>query len=311
MYNLTYESQEQLTENYKKMSKLKIAFIINPHSGTTQKKALPALIEQRIDANKFEVTTVFTEYAGHGKELAAKFAEEGFDAVIACGGDGTINEIASSLTETKTAFGIVPFGSGNGLARHLHIPLKPTEALDVINAYQLQPLDYGIVNDHKFFCTSGTGFDAQIAWDFAQQPTRGLMTYLKLILKEYWSYEPETYVIEADGKTYERKAFVVTFANASQYGNEGYIAPLAKTYDGLMDISILKPFRWYNIPKITYQLLTRKLYKNDLLEEIQVKSATLKRKHKGPFHFDGDPIEFGETVTARIVSNALQVIAGK
>ncbi len=293
------------------MSKLKIAFIINPHSGTTQKKALPALIEQRIDANKFEVTTVFTEYAGHGKELAAKFAEEGFDAVIACGGDGTINEIASSLTETKTAFGIVPFGSGNGLARHLHIPLKPTEALDVINAYQLQPLDYGIVNDHKFFCTSGTGFDAQIAWDFAQQPTRGLMTYLKLILKEYWSYEPETYVIEADGKTYERKAFVVTFANASQYGNEGYIAPLAKTYDGLMDISILKPFRWYNIPKITYQLLTRKLYKNDLLEEIQVKSATLKRKHKGPFHFDGDPIEFGETVTARIVSNALQVIAGK
>ena len=293
------------------MSKLKIAFIINPHSGTTQKKALPALIEQRIDANKFDVTTVFTEYAGHGKELAAKFAEEGFDAVIACGGDGTINEIASSLTETKTAFGIVPFGSGNGLARHLHIPLKPTEALDVINAYQLQPLDYGIVNDHKFFCTSGTGFDAQIAWDFAQQPTRGLMTYLKLILKEYWSYEPETYVIEADGKTYERKAFVVTFANASQYGNEGYIAPLAKTYDGLMDISILKPFRWYNIPKITYQLLTRKLYKNDLLEEIQVKSATLKRKHKGPFHFDGDPIEFGETVTARIVSNALQVIAGK
>lgn len=293
------------------MSKLKIAFIINPHSGTTQKKALPALIEQRIDAYKFEVTTVFTEYAGHGKELAAKFAEEGFDAVIACGGDGTINEIASSLTETKAAFGIVPFGSGNGLARHLHIPLKPTEALDVINAYQLQPLDYGIVNDHKFFCTSGTGFDAQIAWDFAQQPTRGLMTYLKLILKEYWSYEPETYVIEADGKTYERKAFVVTFANASQYGNEGYIAPLAKTYDGLMDISILKPFRWYNIPKITYQLLTRKLYKNDLLEEIQVKSATLKRKHKGPFHFDGDPIEFGETVTARIVSNALQVIAGK
>lgn len=293
------------------MSKLKIAFIINPHSGTTQKKALPALIEQRIDANKFDVTTVFTEYAGHGKELAAKFAEEGFDAVIACGGDGTINEIASSLTETKTAFGIVPFGSGNGLARHLHIPLKPTEALDVINAYQLQPLDYGIVNDHKFFCTSGTGFDAQIAWDFAQQPTRGLMTYLKLILKEYWSYEPETYVIEADGKTYERKAFVVTFANASQYGNEGYIAPLAKTYDGLMDISILKPFHWYNIPKITYQLLTRKLYKNDLLEEIQVKSATLKRKHKGPFHFDGDPIEFGETVTARIVSNALQVIAGK
>lgn len=292
------------------MGKLKIAFIINPHSGTAQKKALPALIEQRIDANKFDITTVFTEYAGHGKELAAKFAEEGYDAVVACGGDGTINEIASSLTETKTAFGIIPFGSGNGLARHLHIPLKPAEALDVVNAYKLQPLDYGVVNDHKFFCTCGTGFDAQIAWDFAQQPTRGFMTYLKLILKEYWSYKPETYTIEADGKVMERTAFVVTFANASQYGNEGYIAPLAKTYDGLLDISILKPFHWYNIPKLTYQLLTRKLYKNDLLEEIQVKSATLKRKQKGPFHFDGDPIEFGETITTRIVSNALQVIAG-
>lgn len=292
------------------MGKLKIAFIINPHSGTAQKKALPALIEQRIDANKFDITTVFTEYAGHGKELAAKFAEEGYDAVVACGGDGTINEIASSLTETKTAFGIIPFGSGNGLARHLHIPLKPAEALDVVNAYKLQPLDYGVVNDHKFFCTCGTGFDAQIAWDFAQQPTRGFMTYLKLILKEYWSYKPETYTIEADGKVMERTAFVVTFANASQYGNEGYIAPRAKTYDGLLDISILKPFHWYNIPKLTYQLLTRKLYKNDLLEEIQVKSATLKRKQKGPFHFDGDPIEFGETITTRIVSNALQVIAG-
>lgn len=292
------------------MGKLKIAFIINPHSGTAQKKALPALIEQRIDANKFDITTVFTEYAGHGKELAAKFAEEGYDAVVACGGDGTINEIASSLTETKTAFGIIPFGSGNGLARHLHIPLKPAEALDVVNAYKLQPLDYGVVNDHKFFCTCGTGFDAQIAWDFAQQPTRGFMTYLKLILKEYWSYKPETYTIEADGKVMERTAFVVTFANASQYGNEGYIAPLAKTYDGLLDISILKPFHWYNIPKLTYQLLTRKLYKNNLLEEIQVKSATLKRKQKGPFHFDGDPIEFGETITTRIVSNALQVIAG-
>ncbi len=293
------------------MDKLKIAFIINPHSGTTEKKALPTLIDQRINKNKFDVTTVFTEYAGHGKELASQFAAEGYDAVIACGGDGTINEVASSLTETNTAFGIIPFGSGNGLARHLHIPLKPAAALDLVNKFKLQPLDYGVVNDHKFFCTSGTGFDAQIAWDFAKQSTRGIQTYLKLILKEFWNYEPETYIIETEDKKIERKAFVVTFANASQYGNEGYIAPLAKTYDGLLDISILKPFHWYNVPKLTYQLLTRKLYKNDLLEEYQAKSATLKRKQKGPFHFDGDPIEFGETINVKIVANSLKVIAGE
>ncbi|MBO4332015.1 MAG: diacylglycerol kinase family lipid kinase [Paludibacteraceae bacterium] len=293
------------------MGKLKIAFIINPHSGTAEKKELPTLIDQRIDKNKFDVTSVFTEYAGHGKELAAKFAAEGYDAVIACGGDGTINEIASSLTGTGTVFGIVPFGSGNGLARHLHIPLEPADALCTINTYRLQPLDYGVVNDHKFFCTCGAGFDAQIAWEFAQQPTRGLFTYLKLILKGFWRYQPETYIIEADGKIIERKAFVVTFANASQYGNEGYIAPLAETNDGWLDVSIIKPFKWYNVPKLTYQLLTRKLYKNNLLEEFKAKSATLRRKQKGPFHFDGDPVEFGDTINVKIVADALKVIAGE
>lgn len=290
------------------MEKIKIAFIINPHSGTDNKKTLPALIEQEIDKNKFDVTTVFTEYAGHGRELAAKYAAEGFDAVVACGGDGTINEVASSLTETKTAFGLVPLGSGNGLARHLHVPLKPKGALQLINQYRTKVLDYGVVNDRKFFCTCGTGYDAQIAWDFAQQPTRGLMTYLKLILKEYGSYQPETYVIDNGKEKWERQAFVVAIGNASQYGNEAYVAPLATMDDGWLDLTILKPFHWYNVPKLAFQLLTKRLANNKFYEGFKVKSITLKRAHKGPFHFDGDPIEFGDTVTIGIKEKGITVI---
>lgn len=290
------------------MEPIKIAFIINPHSGTTEKQELPELIRQRIDNKKFDITTVFTEYAGHGKELATDFAAKGFNAVIACGGDGTINEVASALTETNTVFGIIPFGSGNGLARHLQIPLNAKRALDVINNYSIQPLDYGVVNDKKFFCTCGTGFDAQIAWDFAKQGTRGFKTYLRLILKEYIDYQPTTYEIETENEKMKVDAIVVTIANANQYGNNAFIAPLAETNDGLLDICIIKPFRWYHIPKITTLLMTKRLYKSKLVTMLRAKRITLRRGQKGPFHYDGDPTEFGELIEAKVVSGALKVI---
>ncbi|MCQ2192712.1 MAG: diacylglycerol kinase family lipid kinase [Paludibacteraceae bacterium] len=293
------------------MDKLKIAFIINPHSGTSEKKELPEQINQLINKDKFEVTTIFTEYAGHGKELAAQYAAQGFNAVIACGGDGTVNEIASGLVGTKTAFGIVPFGSGNGLARHLHIPLNVRGAIKTINNYVLQPLDCGVANDQKFFCTCGTGFDAQIAWDFSQQSTRGLRTYLKLILKEFVDYKPKHYIIETESERLEVDAVVVTIANASQYGNDAYIAPQAKTNDGLLDICIIKPFRWYHIPRITAQLMSKHLNRSKLVTMTRAKSITLKRDFSGPFHYDGDPTEFGKEINIQIIPNALKAIGGK
>lgn len=291
------------------MEPIKIAFIINPHSGTSDKQGLPDLIRRRLDGGRFRITTAFTEYAGHGSELAQGFAAKGFDAVVACGGDGTINEVASALTETKTVFGIVPFGSGNGLARHLGIPIDAKRALDVINRFDVQPLDYGVVNDKKFFCTCGTGFDAQVAWDFAQQNTRGLKTYLKVMLQDYVNFQPSTYEIETDYGTTTIDAVVLTIANANQYGNNAYIAPQASTCDGLLDVCIIKPFRWYHIPRIATLMMTKHLHNDRLVTMLRTKSITLRRPHKGPFHFDGDPVEFGDTIRAQVVTGALKVIS--
>ncbi|MCQ2234738.1 MAG: diacylglycerol kinase family lipid kinase [Paludibacteraceae bacterium] len=291
------------------MDSIKIAFIINPHSGTNKKVNLPNMIESIIDKNKFETTICFTEYAGHGNVLAKQFAVEGYDAVVACGGDGTVNEVASALTETDTALAVIPSGSGNGLARHLHIPLNAQGALELINKFPVSPLDYGTVNGKKFFCTCGSGFDAQVSADFAKQGTRGLLTYLKVILKDYWNYQPQTYIIDDGKEKHEEKAFVVTFANASQYGNDGFIAPLASAQDGLLDVCVLLPFHWYSIPKIAYQLLTRKLHHNSHLKIYKAKDVLLRRESAGPFHYDGDPTEFGEEIKVSIVHGALKVVA--
>ena len=292
------------------MEKKKIAFIINPKSGTSGKSTLRTRIEKLIDKEKFAPEFVETRYAGHGKELAGQFATENYAAVVACGGDGTVNEVASSLTETGTAFGIVPLGSGNGLARHLHIPLNVKGAVETINKFNLQPLDYGSVNNRKFFCTCGTGFDARIAWDFSQQGTRGLSTYLKVILEDYWKYSPQTYVIDNGKEKGEERAFLITFANACQYGNDGFIAPHASTMDGVLEMTVIHPFSWYQSPKIGVDLLTEHIDHNKHVSISDVTEVWVRRESAGPIHIDGDPVEEGEMLHVRVFPRAMNVIAG-
>lgn len=291
------------------MARIKIAFIINPHSGTNDKHDLPDLIKANLDKDKFDITTVFTQYAGHGRELAAQYATDGFDAVVACGGDGTVNEVASSLTDTPVAFGIIPFGSGNGLARHLHIALTPVKAIRQINNFHVQKMDYGVENGRKFFCTCGTGFDAHVSFKFTEQGTRGLWTYLKVIVREYWKYEPLVYTIVQNGEERKEKAFVVTFANACQYGNDGFIAPQASTSDGLLDISVIHPFRFWSVPRLAFDLLTQRLDRNPHVSITRAASASVIRPDEGPFHFDGDPVKEAARIDVHIVPGGLNVIA--
>ena len=196
----------------------RILFIINPISGTTRKGNVVKAIERRIDTQRFAVEIRYTEYAGHAVEIARQAAEDGVDIVVAVGGDGTVNEVARSLVHTNTALAIVPSGSGNGLARHLLIPMDIEKALDVINANVMTELDYGLINDKPFFCTCGVGFDAFISLKFAEAGSRGLKTYLEKTLVDGLRYKPETYRIyiggEEEGEMQEIDAFLIACANA-------------------------------------------------------------------------------------------------
>jgi YegS/Rv2252/BmrU family lipid kinase len=293
------------------MGRSKIAFIINPNSGTSRKEDLPVLIEKILDRERFKPTIIFTQYAGHGKELAARFVKENYKYVIACGGDGTMNEVASELVHTGVIFGIIPYGSGNGLARHLRIPLFPKRALKQINRPIVKTMDYGLADENKFFCTCGTGFDAHISHQFAVQGKRGFFTYLKTIFREYINYKPYMYVLKNDEFEIKQRAFLVTFANASQYGNNAFIAPHASTSDGMLDVCIVKPFSFFDIPRLAFLLFRKEIDKSRHISIVRAKEITLIRKKEGSFHIDGDPMEKGKEIRIKVVPAGLKVLVGR
>ncbi|MBR1468823.1 MAG: diacylglycerol kinase family lipid kinase, partial [Prevotella sp.] len=214
----------------------KVVFIMNPISGTASKANIPNLIEKTLDKGKFDYELRLTERAGHAAEIAAEAKEGGADIVVAIGGDGTVNEVARVLVDSETALGIIPCGSGNGLARHLMLPMNAKKSIEIINRAEIHDLDYGIINGHPFFCTCGMGFDAFVSQKFAEAGRRGPITYVENVLREGLKYKPETYEIQDETGTTRAKAFLISCANASQYGNNAYIAPQASMSDGLLDV---------------------------------------------------------------------------
>ena len=224
------------------MNRKRILAIINPVSGTSNKDKIPRLIDTVVDHDQNDVSIIATEYAGHAREIATDAVKDGFDVVVAIGGDGTVNEVGSSLCGTPTAMAIVPCGSGNGLARHLRISMNASRALQVLNNGVVGEFDFCTVNDKPFFCTCGMGFDAKVSDKFANEGTRGFITYIKTTLAEYIKYKPQRYIIDIDGERLEEKAFVIACCNAAQYGNNAYIAPRASMQDGLIDVTVMHPF---------------------------------------------------------------------
>lgn len=283
-------------------------FIVNPISGTQGKKAILKWIDERLDRTLYEYEVVKTEYAGHATEIAANAVKEGIDIVVAIGGDGTINETARSLIHTNTALGIIPCGSGNGLARHLRIPMDPKAAIDILNEnYQIQ-MDYGKINNIPFFCTCGVGFDAFVSLKFADSGKRGLLTYLENTLHESLTYQPETYEIENEEGTVRHKAFLIACGNASQYGNNAYITPQASLTDGLMDVTILEPFTVLDVPSLSFQLFNKTIDQNSRIKTMRAKKIKIHRNKSGVFHYDGDPIMGNEDLEVEIVPHGLNVI---
>jgi len=291
--------------------KTKIAFIINPISGTGKKEDIPALIKNGLDISIFEPEIVFTTHRCHGTELAKEFVEKGFQIVVAVGGDGTVNEVGRALIHTNTVLGIVPIGSGNGLARHLGIPMNIRKAIKQLNHSEPILMDYGLVNERPFFCTCGTGFDAYVSTEFAKGKKRGVMSYIEKIITGYFTYKSQNYHLQGEGIDLNSKAFVITFANASQWGNNAYIAPLASVQDGKLDISIMSNFPIIAIPTLALQLFAKTIDKDLFMTTLRSKDITLLREESGPFHYDGEPYEEGKEIFIQTIPDGLKVLVNK
>jgi len=287
----------------------RIAFITNPISGTKNKDAVWAYIGQLFGlSTDYELAMYTTRCCGDGYNQALHFANAGFDIVVAVGGDGTINEVARGLMHSQTALGIIPMGSGNGLARHLHIPLNFRKAAETIRKGNTQLIDAAEINGNTFFCTAGIGFDALIGNLFNQKGKRGFYNYVGLSTKEALQYIPRDYRIEIDGQQFDRKAYLITFANASQWGNNAYIAPRAHISDGLLDVVIMNEFSIIAVPWILPSLFTKQLRNTWATETFRGKNIKIIRTKDDYVHCDGESTVMGKAVEVNVIPLALKVV---
>jgi diacylglycerol kinase (ATP) len=289
--------------------KRKALFIINPIAGGKSKEHVPQLIQQHLDKATIDSTIVFTEEAGHAHWLA-KEASKTYQSIIAVGGDGTVNEVASAVVGTQAALGILPFGSGNGLSRFLSIPMSTAKAIQNINHNNLELIDAGQMNGQWFFNMAGMGFDAHISQVFAQKTKRGFITYFKSALQEIINYKSQSYHIEIDGMKYEREAFMLSFANSSQYGNNAHVSPRASVQDGLLDVCVIKPFPLYRFPEMGLRMFTKTADSSKYVEIIRGKKIQITRNAAGPAHIDGEPQTISASTEIKVVPLSLKVIVG-
>lgn len=290
------------------MNKEKIVFILNPISGSKSKAKIPELIEENIDKERFDYEIITTERGGQASAIAQEAVREGVPYVVAIGGDGTVNEVARAVRDSKTAMGIIPCGSGNGLARHLMLPLSTKGAIEIINQAVVHDLDYGIINGMPFFCTCGMGFDAHISMKFAQAGRRGALTYIEKVLREGFTYAPDHYTIEDENGRHEHDAFLVSIANASQYGNDAYIAPQASMSDGLMDVIIMDQFGVLDAPNVSYDMMNKTLNQNPNIHTFRSKHLHIRREKPAAIHYDGEPIMSDTDLDISIREKGIRII---
>lgn len=287
--------------------KKQILALINPISGTANKDYLPETIRQVVDSSIFDLSIRFTQRPNHAYQLAKEAAGNGYYGVIAVGGDGTVNETASALCDTDTALGIVPNGSGNGLARHLDIPMDINEALEIINNRNIGQYDYCTANNHPFFCTCGVGFDAQVSAKFAKSGKRGPLSYVKSAVSEYLKYRPQSYRITSPEGTIAEKAFIIACGNASQYGNNAYITPNADMQDGLIDVTVILPITPLDTAMLGILLFSRHIDQDTNIISFRTPSLTIERDKSGIMHLDGETMMMPEKIEIRCHHLGLKV----
>ena len=286
----------------------KAVFIVNPVSGSSRKRNIGEEIASCLDMDGGSFEIVYTQRPKHASELARDAVKEGVPIIVAVGGDGTVNEVASAVAGSSSAMGIVPVGSGNGLARHLGIPQDVRKAVRKILEGKTAAIDYGLLNRKKFFCTCGCGFDAEVGWKFGGK--RGRSSYVKTVMKEYFRYSPSSYEIEdSEGNViFSSKAFLITVANASQWGNDAYVAPEASVQDGLLDLVVVEPFSLLRAASLSWRLFHRSLLKSSKVRHFRGKAFTIRRSDAGLVHLDGEPLFSTEELEISVCPKGLKVI---
>lgn len=294
----------------------KFVYFINPISGTKGKGLLPGIIKNKTAAKHIPFEILHTNAAGEYAYLKAKIAAENITDIIVCGGDGTVNQVAGALLGTGVNIGIIPMGSGNGLAFAAKIPKSIHKALDCIFAGNAVYIDSFYINK-KFSCMlCGLGFDAQVAHDFAKQQKRGLFTYIKQSVKNFFSARHYDFEMILDGKSMNSEAFFISIANSNQFGNNFTIAPQASLHDGLLDIVVVNKMSKIRMLRAILKQVRngqvrlyedRKYHKNDI-HYFQTKKITIKNPGLAPLHIDGDPAETSEAFEIEIIENAFKLL---
>jgi YegS/Rv2252/BmrU family lipid kinase len=285
----------------------KTLFIINPKAGKKKKLDITNFIKTNFKSNnEFEI--VVWENKDEFEKIIEYIFSNHFTIAVAVGGDGTVNKVASAVVNTSVALGILPMGSGNGLARSLDVSMNLKKALSTIAAAKISKIDSGIINGKNFFCTAGVGFDAHIGNLFATSTKRGLQSYIKIICREFFNYKSKSYQINYANTKINEEAFLITFANAGQYGNDFYIAPQADLKDGELTMCILKPFSIFRLASILVKVLRRTTMKSKYFNYSNGTTFKITSTEKIIFHFDGEPGNEMDEIEVKIVPLSLHVV---
>ena len=290
--------------------KEKILFIVNPISGHHDKSKFPSIVDALIDKDKFEYTIKLTERGGHAAELTKQAIEDQYDIIVAVGGDGTINEVATNMIGASQTFAIVPYGSGNGLARHLHLPLKPKKIItEVINKGVKAKIDTATMNGVPYISIAGVGFDAIIADFFAKDPNRGFKTYVKLVTEKYFKFKPEKYHLTLDDKEeIDCEPLFISFANSNQFGFNAAVSPHASLNDGLLDVCIFKKPSFIQVPWVAERLLTQKIDHTHFVDIHKASKIKVIREKKDIANIDGEAVMMEKDITVEILPLSLNIL---
>ena len=290
--------------------KEKILFIVNPISGHHDKSKFPSIVDELIDKDKYDYTITLTEYGGHAAELTKKAIEDEYDIIVAVGGDGTINEVATNMIGARQTFAIVPYGSGNGLARHLHLPLKPKKVItEVINKGVKSKIDTATMNGVPYVSIAGVGFDAIIADYFAKDPNRGLKTYVKLVTEKYFHFKPEKYHLILDDKEeLDCEPLFISFANSNQFGFNAAVSPHASLNDGLLDVCIFKKPSFLAVPFVAERLLTKRIDKTHFVDIHKASKIKVIREKEDYANIDGEAVMMKKDVVVEIKPLSLNIL---
>jgi len=294
----------------------KIIYLINPISGTSKKNNIRLLIEKETALKQIPFIVLPTSATGNYESVRELISKEHYTDVVMLGGDGTVNQVTNALRETGVRFGIIPAGSGNGLARAANIPIRLKSALRIIFEGNAKPIDAFTINGAYSCMLSGIGFDAQVAHDFAQKSTRGLFTYTQQSIINYFKANPYQFEVTIDNFSFFTDAFFISIANSNQFGNNATIAPQASLSDGLLDIVIVQKM---NKAKLPFAIL-RQMRGNNKLQQLvedmsnksviysQTPSLTIRNLKLAPLHIDGEPKETFEELNIEIIKDAFLLI---